>query len=41
MAQVPMAGLSELKEQFDIVYPRTFYFSDSDLRKEIVEAEKL
>ena len=39
MAQVPMSGLSELKEQFDIVYPRTFYFSDSDLRKEIVEAD--
>lgn len=39
MAQVPMAGLSELKEQFDIIYPRTFYFSDSDLRKEIVEAD--
>ncbi len=39
MAQVPMSGLSELKEQFDIIYPRTFYFSDSDLRKEIVEAD--
>jgi len=39
MAQVPIAGLSELKEQFDIIYPRTFYFSDSDLRKEIVEAD--
>ena len=39
MAQVPMAGLSELKEQFDIIYPRTFYFSDSDLRKEIVKAD--
>ena len=39
MAQVPMAGLSELKEQFDIIYPRTFYFSDSDLRKEIIKAD--
>ena len=39
MAQVPMSGLTELKEQFDIIYPRTFYFSDSDLRKAIVEAD--
>jgi lactate dehydrogenase-like 2-hydroxyacid dehydrogenase len=39
MAQVPMSGLLELKEQFDIIYPRTFYFSDSDLRNEIVEAD--
>ena len=39
MAQVPLAGLTELQEQFDIIYPETFYFNDSDLRKHIVDVD--
>jgi len=39
MARIPLSGLTELQEQFDIIYPETFYFSDSDLRKYIIEAD--
>ena len=39
MAQVPLSGLTELQEQFDIIYPETFYFSEPDLRRYIVEAD--
>lgn len=39
MAQVPLSGLAELRAQFDLIYPDTFYFSDSDLRRHIVEAD--
>lgn len=39
MAQVPLSGLTELREQFDIIYPDTFYFSEPDLRRYIVEAD--
>jgi lactate dehydrogenase-like 2-hydroxyacid dehydrogenase len=39
MARIPLAGLTELQEKFDIIYPETFYFNDSDLRKYIIEAE--
>ncbi|HEY3390012.1 MAG TPA: NAD(P)-dependent oxidoreductase [Prolixibacteraceae bacterium] len=39
MARVPLLGLTELLEQFDIIYPETFYFDESDLRKHVVEAD--
>lgn len=39
MAQVPLAGLTELQEHFDIIYPESFYFDESDLRKHIVDAD--
>ena len=41
MAQVPKSGLSELEEQFDIIYPESFYFNEADLERHIVEAEGL
>lgn len=39
MAQVPKAGLTELEEKFDVVYPESFYFNDSDLKRHIVDAD--
>jgi len=39
MAQVPLSGLTELQEQFDIIYPEHFYFSDADLQRYIVDAD--
>jgi len=41
MAQVPKSGLLELQEQFDIIYPEDFYFSESDLRRHIVDTDGL
>jgi lactate dehydrogenase-like 2-hydroxyacid dehydrogenase len=39
MAQVPLSGLMDLEEQFEIIYPETFYFRDTDLRRYIVDAD--
>lgn len=39
MAQVPKSGLTDLQEQFDIIYPESFYFSDTDLRRHIADAD--
>ena len=39
MAQVPLSGLTDLQKQFDIIYPETFYFRDSDLRRYIIDAD--
>jgi len=39
MAQVPKSGLTELEEQFDMIYPESFYFNESDLERHIVDAE--
>ncbi len=39
MARVPLSGLTVLQEHFDIIYPETFYFSESDLRRYIVDAD--
>ena len=41
MAQVPKAGLAELEEHFDIIYPEQFYFTEDDLNRHIVEADGL
>ena len=39
MARIPVEGLNELKHQFEVIYPESFYFSEADLRKFIVEAD--
>jgi len=39
MAQIPRAGLSELEERFEVIYPSQFYFEESDLRQQIVETD--
>ncbi|NEW83574.1 MAG: NAD(P)-binding domain-containing protein [Mariniphaga sp.] len=39
MARIPLAGLTALEEQFDIIYPDAFYFSEPDLRRHIVETD--
>lgn len=39
MAQVPKSGLTDLQEQFDIIYPEKFSFNDSDIRRHIVDAD--
>lgn len=39
MARVPLAGLTELQEQFDVLYPDDFYFSEADLLRHIVDVE--
>ena len=39
MAQIPKSGLTELEEQFDIIYPESFYFDESDLRRYIIDAD--
>lgn len=39
MAQVPKSGLTELQEQFDIIYPEKFSFNDSDIKRHIVDAD--
>jgi len=43
MARVPESGLTTLKEHFDIIYPEpgNFYFTESDLKKHITEADGL
>ena len=41
MAQIPKAGLSELEEHFDIIYPDQFYFTEDDLKLHIVDADGL
>ncbi|MCX6236622.1 MAG: NAD(P)-binding domain-containing protein [Bacteroidia bacterium] len=41
MAQFPKSGLLELQDQFDLIYPEDFYFSESDLRWHIVDADGL
>jgi lactate dehydrogenase-like 2-hydroxyacid dehydrogenase len=37
MARIPREGLSELEEQFEIIYPDQFYFNESDLKRLIVD----
>ncbi len=39
MARIPVEGLNELKHQFEVIYPESFYFSEADLRRFIVEAD--
>jgi lactate dehydrogenase-like 2-hydroxyacid dehydrogenase len=39
MAQIPIAGLVELEEKFEVIYPTQFYFAESELRKYIVDAD--
>ena len=39
MAQVPKSGLTDLQEQFDIIYPEKFSFNDSDIKRLIVDAD--
>jgi len=39
MAQVPMTGLSALEEQFEVIYPESFYFNEADLKRHIVNAD--
>jgi lactate dehydrogenase-like 2-hydroxyacid dehydrogenase len=39
MAQIPRVGLSELEQHFDIIYPESFYFSDADLKRFIVNVD--
>lgn len=39
MARIPEAGLTDLKEHFDMVYPETFTFSEEDLQKHIAGAD--
>ena len=41
MAQIPRAGLVALEEQFDIIYPEQFYFTEEDLKRYIVDADGL
>lgn len=39
MAQVPKSGLVDLREQFDIIYPEEFSFSESDVKTHIADAD--
>lgn len=39
MAQIPLAGLSELQEQFDILYPERFSFDGTELKQLIVDVD--
>ena len=39
MARIPVEGLNELKHQFEVIYPESFYFSEADLKRFIVEAD--
>jgi lactate dehydrogenase-like 2-hydroxyacid dehydrogenase len=39
MAQVPKSGLTELQDQFDIIYPESFSFNESELKQHIVDAD--
>jgi lactate dehydrogenase-like 2-hydroxyacid dehydrogenase len=39
VAQVPKAGLTELEEQFEIIYPEQFQFNEDDLKRHIVDAD--
>src|SRR5512133_2913560 len=39
MAQVPKAGLTDLHEQFDIIYPEEFCFNESDVKRHIADAD--
>jgi len=39
MAQVPKSGLTDLREQFDIIYPEEFSFNESDVKRHIVDAD--
>jgi len=43
MARIPESGLTALKEHFDLIYPEpgNFYFTESDLKKHIPEADGL
>jgi len=39
MAQVPKSGLTDLQDQFEIIYPENFSFTDSDIKRLIVDAD--
>lgn len=39
MAQIPKSGLTDIEEQFDIIYPEKFSFNDSDIKRHIVDAD--
>ena len=39
MARIPWAGITGLEEQFEIIYPTNFLFSESELRDLIVDVE--
>lgn len=39
MAQIPLPGLTELQEHFDIIYPENFSFDDAELRTHIVDVD--
>ena len=39
MAQIPLPGLTELQEQFDIIYPERFSFDETELRTLIVDVD--
>jgi len=39
MARIPVEGLIDLKHQFEVIYPESFYFGETDLKRFIVEAD--
>jgi len=39
MARVPKSGLTDLEDQFDIIYPENFSFTESELKRLIVDAD--
>ena len=41
MARIPKVGLAALEEQFEIIYPEQFYFTEDDLKQQIVDADGL
>jgi lactate dehydrogenase-like 2-hydroxyacid dehydrogenase len=41
MARIPKVGLAALEEQFEIIYPEQFYFTEDDLKQQIVDVDGL
>ncbi len=39
MARVPRSGLTDLEDQFEIIYPESFRFNEGDLQKHIADAD--